>query len=59
MKWKNGKLIEATSRELLSLYNKSRYRENYLTFAHFELAFLDSGGKITDENENETRKETD
>lgn len=55
MKWINGKLVEATERELLSLY-KDRYREYYLTFAHFELAFEDSGGKIINDDENERRK---
>lgn len=48
MKWRNGKPIEATERELLNLY-ENRYRDYYLTFAHFKLAFRDSGGKITDE----------
>ena len=55
MKWRNGQPIEATERELLSLY-KNACREYYLTFAHFKLAFLDNGGKIIEDNENEKRK---
>lgn len=55
MKWRNGQPIEATERELLSLY-KGRCRDYYLTFAHFKLAFLHNGGKIIEDNENEKRK---
>lgn len=45
MKRKNGKIVEATEKELQGLY-KGAVRRAYRSFAEFELAFIMDGGTI-------------
>ena len=50
MKRKNGKIVEATEKELLGLY-KGAVRRAYRSFAEFELAFMMDGGTIKETEE--------
>lgn len=48
MKRKNGKIVEATDKELLGLY-KGAVRRAYRSFTEFQLAFMMDGGTIIEE----------
>lgn len=48
MKRKNGKIVEATEKELLRLYNGA-VRRVYRSYAEFQLAFMMDGGTIVEE----------
>lgn len=45
---KNGKIVEATDKELLGLY-KGAVRRAYRSFTEFQLAFMMDGGTIVEE----------
>lgn len=47
MKRKNGKILEATEKELLGLY-KGSVRRAYRSFAEFQLAFMMDGGTVVE-----------
>lgn len=56
MKRKNGKIVEATDKELLGLY-KGAVRLAYRSFAEFQLAFMMDGGTIIENKDLTSKKQ--